>query len=40
MTMIQPIDGAYFKTTYFWVTTALAIVLAIYAAHKTDETRP
>lgn len=40
MTLIQPIDFAYFKTTYFWVTTAMAIILAVYVSWKMDEEQP
>lgn len=35
--MIQPIDFAYFKTTYFLVTTIVAVILAVYAAWKMGE---
>lgn len=45
MIMIQPVDVAYFKTLYFWVTTAVVIVLVIvwnkkwYEWERKDEIR-
>lgn len=36
MNLIQPIDGAYFKTTYFIVTSLIAIVVSIVAAWRMD----
>ncbi len=29
---LQPVDGPYFTTTYFWVTTGVAVILAAIAA--------
>lgn len=40
MLQLQPIDLAYFKSTYFFVTTLIAAVVALIAARKMDEPRP
>lgn len=34
--LLQPIDLAYFKTTYFLVTTLIAIVVSAVAAWRID----
>lgn len=37
--MIQPIDANYLHSVYFVVTTAVAVILSLYAAYKMDERR-
>ena len=34
---LQPIDASYFKSTYFLVTTAIAIILVLFVAIFGDE---
>lgn len=40
MTCVQPVDGPYFMSLYFWVTTAVVIVLAVFAAWRIDDVHP
>lgn len=36
MILLQPIEAGYFRTTYFWVTTAVSIVVSLAAVLMSE----
>lgn len=37
MTSLQPIDGSYFQTLYFWTTTGIAALVAFVGAITMED---